>query len=105
MAQEQLFQSFGELSMEMIDSNQMLTFPIWHLIAFLGALTICTLFRKSIGMIAVSFLFSINWMFWQNSKAIKTEGQEYTLMAIFFGLGLICAISIAWHMYKADHYD
>ncbi len=91
--------------MEMIDPKQMLSFPVWQLLAFLGVLTLCTLWRKSIGMVASAFLFSINWVFWQNAKFIKTEGQEYTWMAIFFALGLVCALSIAWHMYKADHYD
>lgn len=89
----------------MIDPNQALAVPMWQLIAFLGLLTACTLFRKSIGMVAVGFLFSINWVFWGNTKVLKTEGQEYTMMAILFALGLMCALSIAWHVYKADHYD
>ena len=91
--------------MEMIDPNQTLSVPMWQLIAFLGLLTVCTLARKSVGMIAVGFLFSVNWVFWQKTKVLKTEGQEYTMLAILFALGLICALSVAWHMYKADHYD
>ncbi len=91
--------------MEMIDPKQMLSFPAWELVAFLAALTLCTLFKKNIGTIILAFLFSIHWVFWQQAKVVKSEGQEYTWIAIFFGLGVICAISIAWHIYKADHYD
>lgn len=91
--------------MEMIQSSQTLTVPIWQILALLGAITLCTLFKKSIGAVALAFLFSINWVFWQNTKFLKTEGQEYTMMAFFFGLALICSLSMAWHMYKADHYE
>jgi len=91
--------------MEMIQTNQTLSVPIWQLLAFLGAVTIFTLFRKSIGTIVMAFLFSIHWVFWQNAKALKSEGQEYTMIAFFFALALVCAFSISWHLYKADHYD
>jgi hypothetical protein len=91
--------------MEMINANQVISVPIWQLLAFLGALTLCTLMHKSIGMVLAGFLFSINWVFLQGSKAAKTEGQEYTLLAFFFAFGLICALSIAWRLYKADHYE
>lgn len=91
--------------MEMIQGNLPLAIPLWQLLAFLGALTFCVLIRKSIGIAAVSFLFAINWAFFQDIKGFKTEGQQYTLLAIFFALGLVCAFSIAWHLYKADHYD
>ena len=91
--------------MEMIQANQMLTLPLWQLLAFLGGLTFCVLIRKSIGMVVVSFLFAIHWVFWQSTKAVKSEGQEYTVMAVFFVLGIVCALSIAWHLYKADHYE
>ncbi len=91
--------------MEMISSSQTLTVPIWQILALLTAITMCTLFKKNVGAVVLAFLFSINWVFWQNTKFLKTEGQEYTMMAFFFGLGLICAFAIAWHMYKADNYD
>lgn len=91
--------------MEMIQANQVLSVPIWQILVFLGAVTLFTLFRKNIGVIVMAFLFSIHWVFWQNAKALKSEGQEYTMMAFFFAFGLICALSIAWHLYKADHYE
>ncbi len=91
--------------MEMISTGQMVSVPLWQILAFLGVLTFCTLVRKSIGTVVITFLFCVHWVFWQNAKVIKTEGQEYTLMAFFFGFGLICALSIAWQLYKADHYD
>lgn len=91
--------------MEMIQANQMLTFPLWQLLAMLAALTLCALIRKSIGMIVVSFVFGVHWVFMQGAKSYTSEGQEYTLMAIFFGLALICVLSIVWHYYKSDHFD
>ena len=91
--------------MEMISTTQTTVIPLWQILAFLGALTLCTLARKSIGMVIVSFLFAIHWVFWQHPSPIKSEGQEYTLMAIFFGLGLLSAFAIAWNLYRADHYE
>lgn len=92
--------------MEMISTSQNLTIPLWQLLALLGALTLCTLLRKSIGMVVVTFLFAINWVFWQTPRAVKiSEGQEYTIIAFFFAFGLLTALGIAWNLYKADHYE
>ena len=89
----------------MIQANQVVSVPVWQLLAFLAAITLCTLMRKSIGMVLAGFLFSIHWVFLQSVKGAKTEGQEYTLLAFFFAFGLVCALSIAWRYYKSDHYE
>jgi hypothetical protein len=95
----------GGIAMEMIHANQMVSFPLWQLLALLGAVTFCTMVRKSIGSILLVFLFALHWVFWQKQEVLTSDGQEYTMIAFFFGIGLICSFSIAWHLYKTDHVD
>lgn len=91
--------------MEWLPGNLKIVIPLWQLLALLGGLTLCVLARKSIGMVIIVFGFAMNWAFWQAPKVAQTDGQGHTLMAVFFVLGLACALGIAWHLYKQDHYD